>query len=192
MPDRLRRRLRLDPGMTACWWRTFFPSLALLLVTAAFILTKTGRDTLFFQHDGLAALPKAYLLIAILSAPAALGTLGLMRLFGPRGARVISLLMMAALQVFFYASVSAESARGGSGHMTMFFVLIPLLYGVLLSLTWLMGADLLDSAPRFVHARLYSTMGAASMVGGLLGAAFGKTFAGQLSPEAFLCLELRY
>jgi ATP/ADP translocase len=72
--------------------------------------------------------------------------------------------------------------------MTLFFAIIPLLYGVLLSVTWLLGADLLDRAPRFVHARLYSTMGACSMLGGLAGAVFGKTFADRLSPQAFLLL----
>jgi ATP/ADP translocase len=72
--------------------------------------------------------------------------------------------------------------------MTLFFATVPLLYGVLLSVTWLLGADLLDTAPRFVHARLYSTMGACSMLGGLAGATFGKSFADRLSPEAFLVL----
>jgi ATP/ADP translocase len=37
-----------------------------------------------------------------------------------------------------------------------------------------------------VLARLYSTMGAASMAGGLAGAAFGKTFARRVEPEFFL------
>jgi hypothetical protein len=170
--------------MAACWWRTSFPSMALFLVTAALTLTKTGRDALFFQQDGIRDLPQAYLMIAILSAPAAGGTLGLMRLFGPRTARVLSLLLMAALQVALYPVVRP----GGGPGMTLFFVTVPLLYGVLLSVTWLLGADLLDTAPRFVLARLYSTMGASAMLGGLAGAAFGKTFANRLEPEAFLLL----
>jgi hypothetical protein len=180
----LSKRFQLDPGMAACWWRTSFPSAALFLVTAALTMTKTGRDALFFQRDGIRDLPQAYLLIAVLSAPAAGGTLGLMRLFGPRGARVLSLLLMAGLQIALYTVVRP----GGGPGMTLFFVTIPLLYGVLLSVTWLLGADLLDTAPRFVLARLYSTMGASAMLGGLTGAAFGKTFANRLAPEAFLLL----
>jgi AAA family ATP:ADP antiporter len=176
--------LHKDPAMAACWWRTFFPSLSLFLITAAFIVTKTGRDALFFQKDGLGNLPYAYLLIALLSAPAAGAILWLMRICGPRAARIISLLMMAALQVLFFFVVRP----GGGPSMTLFFVLIPLLYGVLLALAWLLGADLLEVAPSFVLARLYSTMGASSMTGGLAGAALSRNLAHRLEPESFLLI----
>jgi len=168
--------------MAACWWRTSFPSLALFILTAAFIVTKTGRDALFFEADGIADLPKAYLLLAVLSVPAASGTLGLMRLFGPRRARVLSLLMMAALQV----AAAPLVPGGGKWGMTLFFVSIPLLYGVLLSLAWLLGADLLDQAPRSVLARLYSTMGAASMLGAMAGGGAARRLAIYAAPQLFL------
>jgi AAA family ATP:ADP antiporter len=122
-------------------------------------------------------------MITLLAGPAALGTLLLMRLLGSRGARVAALLLMAVFQAIVFRNPPTAGFR-----MMLVFVLIPLLYGVLLSLTWLLGADLLDAAPRFVLARLYSTMGAASLVGGLLGAMFGKSFARRLEPEWFLML----
>jgi len=178
-------RLSRDRGMAACWWRTFYPSLALFIMTAAFIITKTGRDALYFQQGGgLVDLPKAYLGIACLAGPAAMATMGLMKLCGARGARVIAPISMAALQVIFYFLVRP----GGGWEMTLLWILIPLLYGVLLSLVWLLGAELLDLAPRFVLARCYSTLGASSMMGGLAGAAIGRSLAPKLEPEAFFLL----
>ncbi len=175
----------LDVGMSACWWRTFFPALSLFLLTAAFIVTKTGRDALYFaQSDGLRQLPVAYLGIAILSVPAAQGTLGLMRWLGPRRARVASLAIMAAVQLIIYAVVRP----GGGWGMTLIFILLPLLYGVLLSLAWLLGADLLDMAPRHVLARLYSTMGASSLLGGITGAALARNLASAIDPRSYLLL----
>jgi ATP/ADP translocase len=173
--------LNLDQGMAACWWRTLFPSLSLFLLTAAFIVTKTGRDALYFQNGGVADLPKAYLAIALLAPLPAAATLGMMRSFGSRSARVIALLGMAVVQV----CLSAGVRPGGGWSMTLVFVSIPLLYGVLLSLAWLLGADLLDMAPRYVLARLYATMGAASMIGGLCGAALSRRLATQLDPAWF-------
>ncbi len=178
-------RIALDEGMSACWWRTFFPSLSLFLLTASFIVTKTGRDALYFNRPGgLADLPMAYLGIAILSVPAAQGTLGLMRWLGPRQARVAGLVIMALMQLVFLALIRP----GGGWDMTLIFILVPVLYGVLLSLAWLLGADLLDMAPRRVLARLYSTMGASSLLGGLLGAAIARNLAPVVEPSMYLLI----
>ena len=68
--------------------RILYPAAALLLMTAGFILTKTGRDALYFQRDGLFDLPWAYLGIAVLSVPMALITLSLLQSRGPRPVRV--------------------------------------------------------------------------------------------------------
>ncbi len=178
-------RFSLDEGMSACWWRTFFPALSLFVLTATFVFTKTGRDALYFtQAEGLRDLPAAYLGIAIFSIPAAQGTLALMRWLGPRRARVAGLLIMAAVQTALFAGVRP----GGGRAMTLIFILIPLLYGVLLSLTWLLGADLLDLAPRRVLARLYATMGASSLLGGLCGAALAKTLAPAADPRSYFLI----
>jgi ATP:ADP antiporter, AAA family len=181
----VRRFRSLEMGMSACWWRTFFPALSLFLLTATFIVTKTGRDSLYFaQTDALSQLPAAYLGLAILSVPAAQGTLGLMRWLGPRRARVAGLAIMAAVQLVIFAVVRP----GGGWGMTLIFILIPLLYGVLLSLSWLLGADLLDLAPRHVLARLYSTIGASSLLGGLTGAALARNLAASIDPRSYVLL----
>ncbi|MEZ5357029.1 MAG: hypothetical protein R2762_30685 [Bryobacteraceae bacterium] len=174
-------RFGLDKGIAACWWRTLFPSLGLFLLTAAFIVTKTGRDALFFQERGLLHLPRAYLGIAFLSAPAAGLMLQLIRRAGPRRARVVGLCLMAALQCAFFWFAEP----GGGWWMTLLFVLVPLLYGVLLSITWLLGADLLDRVPPYLLARLYASIGAASMLGGLSGAALSRRWSAILTPQEF-------
>ncbi len=174
-------RIPLDEGMSACWWRTFFPSLSLFLLTAAFIVTKTGRDALYFTSAGdIRRLPEVYLAIALLSVPVAQGTLALMRAAGPRRARVLGLAAMAALQVVFYATAQPGSGWG----MTLVFVLIPLFYGVLLSMAWLLGADLLDLAPRHVLGRLYATMGASSLAGGMAGGAAASALSAWMQQPA--------
>src|SRR6185436_1032643 len=69
-------------------------ALAVGLMTAAFVLAKTGRDALFFMGSGLRDLPKAYMVIAILALPMATAALGLMRILGPRRARIVAPLLM--------------------------------------------------------------------------------------------------
>jgi len=174
-------RIPLDEGMSACWWRTFYPSLSLFLLTAAFIVSKTGRDALYFGGAGdIRRLPEVYLAIAIGSIPVAQRTLGLMRAAGPRRARVLGLAAMAALQALFYSTAQPGSGWG----MTLVFVLIPLLYGVLLSMAWLLGADLLDLAPRHVLGRLYATMGASSLAGGMMGGAAACVLSARMQEPA--------
>ena len=81
---------RIEPGRIPTDWSRRAKSVAvvLFLLSSAFILTKTGRDALYFQEGGLFDLPKAYLGIAALALPAALAMLTLMRTLGPRRARV--------------------------------------------------------------------------------------------------------
>jgi len=154
----------------------------LFLMTAAFMLTKTGRDALYFQRDGFLQLPKAYLGIAILAGPAAAVALTLMRRFGPPRARVAATLGMAVAQILFFA----VARPGGEWWMTLFFVLVPLCYGVLLAQAWLLAAELLETAPRDLLARLYSTLGASSMLGGLAGAALARAIGDYIEARALL------
>ena len=159
-------------------------AIAVFLITCAFVLTKTGRDALYFQGRGLFDLPAAYMGIAMLSLPMALVTLWLMRALGPRRARVLVPLAMAAILVAFHAA----ARPGGGPVMTAFFILVPLAFGVLFSLTWLLAADLLDRAPRRDLARCYSIVGAASIGGGVLGALLAKAVASRIEPQRFLLL----
>ena len=75
--------------------RSLFVGLAILLMAASFVVIKTGRDALYFLEGGLYDLPKAYIGIALFSVPFAFVTLALMKRLGPRGARVVTPLVVA-------------------------------------------------------------------------------------------------
>src|SRR5688572_26058504 len=152
--------------------------MVLFLMMAAFILTKTGRDAMFFQRDGLLDLPRASMAIAVLSLPMAFAMLGLMQVAGPRRARFVSPLLMAA----FLVTYAFLARPGGGGFMTAAYIIIPLAFGVLFSQAWLLGADLFEGAPREEVARAYSLIGAASILGGVAGGAIAKLAAPHWDP----------
>src|SRR5438132_4088177 len=75
-----------------------FPALSLGLLTAAFIIVKTGRDALFFQGSGgLLQLPLVYINIGAASLPLALIFVKAMKVWGARPARVGILLLAATV-----------------------------------------------------------------------------------------------
>jgi ATP/ADP translocase len=164
--------------------RTASISAALLLITGAFTLSKTGRDALYFQADGLFDLPKAYVGIAVLSLPMALLMLGLMRWLGTRWARVATALVTAVGLV----AIAGVAKPGGGTLMTLTFMLIPLVFGVLFSSSWLLAADLLEQATRPQLARAYGVIAAASILGGALGALLAKMLAMRVEPQALFLL----
>ena len=51
--------------------KTTYPALCLGILTAAFIIAKTGRDALFFQGKGIFQLPAATMMITVASLPLA-------------------------------------------------------------------------------------------------------------------------
>lgn len=159
--------------------RAFDVSIVLFLMMAAFILAKTGRDAMFFQRDGLLDLPRASMAIAVLALPMALAMLALMQIAGPRPARIVSPLLMAG----FLAAYAYLARPGGGGFMTAAYVIIPLAFGVLFSQAWLLGADLFEGAPRDEVARGYSFIGAASIVGGVVGGIVAKAAAPHFEPN---------
>jgi AAA family ATP:ADP antiporter len=164
--------------------RGAFVALGILVMAAAFVMLRTGRDALYFQRDGLLDLPKAYIGIAVLSVPFAFGTLGLMRLLGPRAARVAAPLAVAA--VFWLAA--AHATPGGGIYNSVLFMLVPLAFGVLFSLGWLLAADLLDGASADTLARAYGGIGAGAIVGGVAGGALGRVLATRLEPQELMQL----
>ena len=164
--------------------KVLYPAAALLLMTASFILTKTGRDALYFQKDGLFDLPWAYLGIATLAVPVAMMTLSLTKRLGLRPMRIVLPLTVALVQAVFY--VVAEP--GGGVVMTLFFMSIPLIYGVMFSTTWLFGGELVETLPKERLSLVYGRLGSASMVGGLLGAGVAKLLAARLAASAFILL----
>ena len=154
-------------------------AMVLFLMMAAFILAKTGRDAMFFQEDGLLDLPRASMAIAVLSLPMAFAMLGLMQVAGPRRARILSPLLMAA----FLVTYAFLARPGGGGFMTAAYIIIPLAFGVLFSQAWLLGADLFEGAPREEVAKAYSLIGAASILGGVVGGAIAKVAAPYFDPH---------
>jgi AAA family ATP:ADP antiporter len=155
---------------------------SVLLMTAAFVLTKTGRDALYFQEKGLLDLPWAYLGMALLAVPFACLVLRGMLKTGACRARIAGPLLMALVQVCFFPFVKP----GGGWVMTFFFLLVPLAYGVLLSMAWLLGAELVIDAPQRFRTRGYSTLGSASILGGVGGGLSAKALAPWLDPDSFL------
>lgn len=164
--------------------RTGHVAAALFLMTAAFVLVKTGRDALYFQDGGLYDLPLAYVGIAVLSVPTAFLMLSLMRRLGPRRARVLAPLGVAGALLGF----SGVVRPGGGLLMTAFFVLVPLAFGVLFSASWLLAADLLAGAPRPQMAHAYSRVGAASILGGVAGGLLARMLAPRIEVSALLVL----
>lgn len=153
---------------------------ALLLMMAAFVLVKTARDALFFTGGGLESLPHAYLGIALLSLPLALATAAVLRLAGPRRARV--LLPVLASAVFL---VLAGGTNAGTSRLTIFFMLVPLLFGLLFSTAWLLAGELLEGHLYEQQVAAYQWIGAASILGGTLGGVLARVLAG-LPPLAIL------
>ncbi len=68
--------------------RTLYPALCLGILTAAFIVAKTGRDALFFQGNGIFQLPVATMMITAASLPLAMLFVKAMKSWGARPARV--------------------------------------------------------------------------------------------------------
>jgi ATP/ADP translocase len=101
---------------------------------------------------------------------------GLMRKLGTRVARVV----IAFATVLFLLGVARTVHPGGGARMTAMFTLIPLLFGSLFSATWLLAADLLEQATVAQRARAYAWIGAASILGGAVGAIAAKLLAMQV------------
>lgn len=157
-------------------------SFVLFLMTASFVLAKTARDALYFQAGGIYHLPFAYIGMAILSPPTAMAMLAAMRRIGARRTRIAAPLALAAVLAAFAAFVRP----GGGVIMTLFFMLIPLAYGVVLALGWLLGADLLQGADPRERARAYAPVGAAALAGSVAGAIVARVLANHVDPPILL------
>jgi len=159
-------------------------ALAIFLMTASFVLVKTGRDALFVEAQGVHDLPLAYLAIAGLSLPVAIGMLALLRAVGPRRARVLALAGVSGLLGLYWQI----AVPGGGPRMTALFASIPLLYGVLFAAAWLLAAELFDGASEERISRAYARIGAASIAGGLVGGAAARALASSIAPQDFFAL----
>lgn len=162
--------------------RARFVAAALLLMTASFILSKTGRDALYFHGPAIYQLPAAYMGMAVLALPMALLALRLMRAVGARRARLLAPLVFAVVLAMF----SIAARPGGGVLMTSFFMLVPLAFGVLFSMAWLLAADLLGQTAAARIAKAYSVIGAASLLGGLIGGLVARASAHTVDPRRLL------
>lgn len=171
-----------DSSSKDMWTRTGFVAGAILLMTASLVFTKTGRDALYFQGDGLLDLPKAYVGMALLAGPMAALTLAMMRRLGPRRARLVAPIV-AALGL---TAFSTFARPGGGPLMTVFFAAVPIVFGVLFSLSWLLASDLLDRVPRVELGKPFAVIGAASILGGIMGGGSARLLAPMIEEVVFL------
>ena len=162
----------------------WYPILAVGISMVGFISIKTGRDAVFFSQGGLRQLPLVYILMAVVSVPAAITHLGAIKRWGARKVRTGVFLLTASMFLCFVPFVDLDH------NILMFamFVLVPASFAAVFASAWLLAADLLEGADESAPRWVYSRIGAGSMIGGV----FGGIFAGGLSmflPPRFLVLE---
>jgi hypothetical protein len=154
-------------------WQIILPCAALFLLTAAFVVAKTGRDALFFQGRGIFQLPLAYIMLGTASVPLAVVFVKLMRIFGARPARVGVLIFAAAVMGF----VAPFLQPGDSALLFNTFIFIPGIFAILFASLWLLASDIFEKAPKPQAARAFSKIGASSLAGGMAGGLLAKALA---------------
>ncbi|HEU4341877.1 MAG TPA: hypothetical protein VFU31_09935 [Candidatus Binatia bacterium] len=165
--------------------RIFLPALSLGLLTAAFTIAKTGRDALFFQGPGgLLQLPLVYINIAAAALPLALIFVKAMKVWGARPARVGVLLLAAVVM----AAAAPFLEPGGNTLLLGIFMFIPAIFGLLFASLWLLASDMFEKADKSEAARAFSKMGAATLVGGMLGGLISKGLAPYFDPNWLIFL----
>ena len=146
------------------------PGLGLFLLTAAFIIAKTGRDALFFQGKGIFQLPVATMTIVAASLPLAMIFVKAMKTWGARPARV-GILLFAAVVL---ALAAPFLQPGDSTLLFNIFIFIPAIFGIMFASLWLLASDIFEHTPKPAAARAFSRIGASSLAGGILGGFIAK------------------
>ncbi|HEX9453211.1 MAG TPA: hypothetical protein VGA27_02595 [Candidatus Binatia bacterium] len=159
--------------------QTLYPALALGVLTAAFIIAKTGRDALFFQGKGIFQLPLATLAIAAASLPLAILFVKAMKNWGARRAR-IGLMLFAVVVI----GVAAPFLKpGGSALLFNIFIFIPAVFGIMFASLWLLAGDIFATTAKSESARAFSKLGASSLAGGMAGGFIAKGLLPLLEPQ---------
>ena len=159
--------------------RIFYPALCLGILTAAFIIAKTGRDALFFQGKGIFQLPVATMMITAASLPLAILFVKAMKSFGARPARVVLMIFAAAVLAF-----SAPFLRPGESTLLFnIFIFIPSVFGVMFASLWLLASDIFDTIPKQQSAAAFGKIGASSLAGGMAGGFIAKTVGPLVEPR---------
>ena len=164
--------------------RTILPACSLGLLTAAFIITKTGRDALFFQGKGIFQLPIATMTIAAASLPLAVIFVKAMKTWGARPARIGIMLSGATV-----LALSAPFLEAGESALLFYiFIFIPSIFGIMFASLWLLSSDLLDQTAKPLAARSFSRIAASSLAGGILGGFIAKALVPVLEPRWLIFL----
>ncbi len=153
--------------------KIFLPCLGLFLLTAAFIIAKTGRDALFFQGRGIFQLPLAYIMMGTAAVPLAVIFVKIMKTFGARPTRVGVLIFAAAVM----GSAAPLLEAGDSLLLFNAFIFIPAIFGILFASLWLLASDIFETTPKRQSARAFSKIGASSLAGGMAGGLAAKSIA---------------
>ncbi|MGD9902759.1 MAG: hypothetical protein AB7U83_04760 [Vicinamibacterales bacterium] len=137
----------------------------LFALAAGFALAKTGRDAGFLSGGGLSALPAMYVTVALLSVPFGFGTIGLMRGVGGRRAHA----WMSAVTAVALWDLAMRPLVGTGLRSLAAYVAVPLAFGVLFSLTWLVVPSSVLTRDGQRHPRAFLLAGAAALAGGVCG-----------------------
>jgi MFS family permease len=159
--------------------RTLYPALCLGILTAAFIVAKTGRDALFFQGKGIFQLPVATMMITAASLPLAMLFVKAMTTFGARPARVG--LMLFAATVLGFAAPFLQP--GESPLLFNIFIFIPGVFGIMFASLWLLASDIFETTPKPQSARAFGKIGASSLAGGMAGGFIAKGIGPRVEPK---------
>ena len=159
--------------------RILYPALCLGILTAAFIIAKTGRDALFFQGKGIFQLPVATMMITAASLPLAILFVKAMKSFGARPARV-ALMFFSALAL----ALSAPFLHAGESTLLFnVFIFIPSAFGVMFASLWLLASDIFETTPKQQSAAAFGKIGASSLAGGMTGGFIAKTISPLVEPK---------
>lgn len=101
-------------------------SLVLGLLSASYVVLRTGRDTLYLSEGGLFGLPFAYVGQALLSIPLGLAVSWFLPRVGLRRVRLASV-FATVLTACAYAVLARP---GATGWTTLLFLSVPLVYSV--------------------------------------------------------------
>jgi len=159
--------------------KTLYPALALGILTAAFIIAKTGRDALFFQGKGIFQLPVATMTVAAASLPLAILFVKAMKTWGARPARVGLMLVASAV-----LGLSAPFLEAGDSKLLFnIFIFIPAVFGIMFASLWLLASDIFETTPKPDSARAFGKIGATSLAGGMAGGFVAKGIGPLVEPK---------
>jgi ATP/ADP translocase len=164
--------------------RMILPACSLGLLTAAFIVAKTGRDALFFQGKGIFQLPVATMTITAASLPLAIIFVKAMKTWGARPARIGVMLFGASVLMLCAPFLEA----GDSTLLFNIFIFIPSIFGIMFASLWLLASDLFENTAKPLAARLFSRIAASSLGGGIAGGFIAKALVPLLEPRWLIFL----